>query len=80
MTEEQQLEPSAVIAERLVDAEEAAEYLGFAPLTIRRWAHAGRLPGYPFPCGGGKFTYRFRISELSAYLDALKQSTKGLEE
>jgi excisionase family DNA binding protein len=60
--------------EPLVGAEEAAEYLGFSALTVRRMAHEGRLPSIAFPVGRtGKFTHRFRFSELKAYLSTLER-------
>jgi len=57
--------------EPLIDAEEAAKFLGFSPLTVRRMAHEGRLPSIPFPRGKGKFQHRFRISDLKAYIEKL---------
>jgi excisionase family DNA binding protein len=61
--------------ERMVSAKVAAEYLGFATITIKRMAHSKKLPAYAFPCGPhGKFTYRFRLSELNEYLNTLEQN------
>jgi excisionase family DNA binding protein len=61
---DQQIEP-------LIGADEAAKYLGFSPLTVRRMAHEGRLPSIPFPRGKGKYQHRFRISDLKAYVEML---------
>jgi excisionase family DNA binding protein len=58
--------------ERLMDAGEAAEYLGYAPLTIRRMASKGKIPSYAFPCGS-KIAYRFRASELESYISNLRK-------
>lgn len=60
--------------EPLIGAEEAAEFLGFSPLTVRRMAHDGRLPSIPFPRGDGKFQHRFRISDLKAYVESLARN------
>ncbi len=59
--------------EPLIGAKEAAEYLGFAPLTVRRMAHDGRLPSIAFPQRNGKFLHRFRVSDLEAYLTTLQR-------
>jgi excisionase family DNA binding protein len=67
LLDELQIEP-------LIKAEEAAEYLGFSPLTVRRMAHDGRIPSIAFPVGKtGKYTHRFRASELTAYLTTLER-------
>lgn len=60
--------------EPLIKSEQAAEFLGCAPLTVRRMARDGRLPSIPFPRGNGKFQHRFRLSELQAYVESLSQS------
>ena len=39
--------------------------LGFTPVTVRRMAKAGQLPGRPMGTGKGVF-WRFRISEIEA--------------
>lgn len=60
--------------EPLINAREAAEYLGFSSLTVRRMAHENRLPSIAFPVGRtSKCTYRFRASELKAYLTTLER-------
>jgi len=60
--------------EHLINANEAAEYLGFSSLTVRRMAHEGRLPSIAFPMGRtGKFTHRFRVSELQTFLSTLER-------
>ena len=54
--------------------DEAAVYLGFSPLTIKRMAHDGRIPSIAFPMGAtGKFTHRFRASDLRAFLATLER-------
>ena len=62
--------------EPLITAKEAAKYLGFSSLTVLRWAHEGRLPSVAFPYGKtGKFTHRFRKSDLAAYLATLEHKS-----
>jgi len=62
--------------EPMLSSAEAARIIGFSSLTVKRMAAKGRLPGYAFPCGNGKFTYRFRLSELSDYLKSLSNYRK----
>lgn len=60
--------------EPLIGANEAAQYLGFSSLTVRRMARDGRLPSIAFPMGkSGRSTHRFRVSELKVYLTSLKR-------
>ena len=60
--------------EPLIDAKEAAKYLGFSVNTIKRWAHEGKIPCIAFVIGSnGKCTYRFRVSELKVFLQTLEQ-------
>ena len=70
--------PETPIAERLMKSDEAAEYLGFSPLTVRRMACKGLLPCYAFPCGNGKFIRRFKMSELVEFVASLHRSAKRL--
>lgn len=51
--------------EELVDAAEAARYLGLARKTVYTWAEQGRLPAYRI----GR-ALRFRVSELKDYIAA----------
>jgi excisionase family DNA binding protein len=67
--------------EPLIDSEEAAKYLCFSPLTIRRMAHAGKIPSVAFPCGArGKFTHRFRVSDLAKYVASFSRNPQPKEE
>lgn len=60
--------------EPLIGAAEAAEYLGFSPLTVRRKAREGKLPSIAFPLGNtGKYLHKFRKSELEAYVNSLER-------
>jgi len=59
--------------EPLVALRAAAEYLGMSSLTVRRMAHAGQVPAIAFPRSRGKHTYRFRLSELEAYVNSLRR-------
>jgi excisionase family DNA binding protein len=60
--------------EPMIGANEAAKLLGWSAVTIRRRAQRGTLPSYAFPRGNGKVLHRFRLSDLKAYLLALKQA------
>lgn len=46
------------------DVKRLAEYLQFAEITIRRWAKAGKVPGFKL---GGK--WYFRRAEIEKWLD-----------
>lgn len=59
--------------EPLIGATEAAEYLGFSPLSVRKMAHAGVIPFFAFPYGR-KITRRFRVSDLEAYLATVERN------
>lgn len=60
--------------EPLIDAKEAAKYLGFSVKTVCKMARNGRLPSFGFPMGrSGKHLHRFRVSELKTYLASLKR-------
>jgi excisionase family DNA binding protein len=57
--------------------EEAGEFLGFASLTVRRMARAGRLPCYAIPRGdSGTFVYRFKREELEDWLENMRKGAK----
>jgi len=65
---------SSEVLEPLMDAEQVSESFGFSSLTIRRWAHEGLIPSIAFPMGkSGKFTHRFRMSELKSFEASLKR-------
>jgi excisionase family DNA binding protein len=61
------------VFEPVVGATKASEFLGFSAGTVRRMAHHGDLPSYAFPFGkSGKHKFKFRLSELQAFLESLK--------
>jgi excisionase family DNA binding protein len=64
--------------EPLITADEAAEYLGMAPSSVRKWAREKLLPSIAYPRGKGKFIHRFRVSELKAYLATLEWKPIGM--
>jgi len=60
--------------EPLVDADAASAYLGYKPITVLRMAQKGLLPTIAFPIGTtGKFRYRFKMSQLEAYVESLSR-------
>ena len=63
--------------EPLVGLRLAAEYLGMSKLTVRRMAHAGQIPAIAFPHSNGKHTYRFRFSELEAFINGLRRPAES---
>jgi Helix-turn-helix domain len=61
-------------AEPLIDADAASKYLGYKPITMLRMAKQGQLPSVALPIGkSGKFRYRFKVSELEAYVESLSR-------
>jgi excisionase family DNA binding protein len=67
------------LAEPLIDCKEAAAILGFSPVMVRRLAHDGQLPSIAFPFGKkGKFRYKFRVSELQAYLKSRSRAAQAV--
>jgi excisionase family DNA binding protein len=61
------------IGEPLIGVREAARLLGMSRVTVTRMAHAGQLPTIAFPKPRGKHLYKFRNSELEAYLSTLRR-------
>ena len=58
--------------EPFVNAEKAGEYIGYSAVTLRRLAKAGTIPALGIP-SGGKTLWRFRLSELDEYVQALNK-------
>jgi excisionase family DNA binding protein len=59
------------MAERLFKVEEAAENLGFAPYTVRKWLRAGRLRGVKSGGAIGRSEWRVPESALSEFVAGL---------
>lgn len=56
--------PTPTLSRRLISLEQAAEYAGVSPRTVRRYVAAGRLTGYRV----GPRLIRLDISEVDAML------------
>jgi hypothetical protein len=55
--------------EPFVNAVVAGGFLGIHPVTVRRFAREGRLPGHPVSYGNGvRMHQRFLLSELREWL------------
>jgi excisionase family DNA binding protein len=50
-----------------VDETIAAKFLSVEPITIVRWARAGRIPAHPLG-GGPRRKWRFLLSELDEWM------------
>jgi excisionase family DNA binding protein len=59
------------IMEDLLNTRETAEYLGFHPETIRRFAREGTLPCIRL----GRKRLRFRKEELEQWMDLYKNTS-----
>ena len=57
------------MVETLIDAKVAGQILQFSPRTVRAMARAGELPAVIIQTRtDGRAVYRFRVSELEAWL------------
>lgn len=61
------------MTERLLNARELAELLGFTPGTIVDWSEAGKVPSFKV---GGRL--RFRLSEVEAWLEERRRPHESL--
>lgn len=55
--------------ERFVGPAEAAEFLGFSPKTVQKWAREGKVPAHAFGNSRRRF-WRFLLSELDTWMRA----------
>ena len=58
----------------LLNAEQAAQYLGVAKQTLHNWRSSGR---YRLPCLRVGRLVRYRRSDLDAWLESRKQHHSG---
>jgi len=56
---------------RLLNVEEAAEYLALHPETLRQWARRGELPCYKV---GGR--WKFRLADLDDFVSKCYMPTR----
>lgn len=61
-----------MVAERLYSTDEAADYLGVHPQTVRGWIRAGRLTASRL---AGQKSIRIRASDLQAVLEPIEPTT-----
>jgi excisionase family DNA binding protein len=61
------------VSEPLLTAREVSAYLNLSKITIYEWAHRGKIPAFRLG-----HHWRFRRSEIEAWLDRNRQS--GAEE
>lgn len=59
---------------QLLNAEQAAQYLGVAKQTLHNWRSSGR---YRLPCLRVGRLVRYRRSDLDAWLESRKQHHTG---
>ncbi len=58
------------VAPKIMSAEDAAQYLGIALITLRRWAQQGRIPHLR----AGRLL-KFRIADLDRWIDLQTTTT-----
>lgn len=56
-----------------LDSKDAAKYLGFSDLTLRQWRSQGRGPSYLKIGTGRGSRIRYRISDLTAWMESHAQ-------
>jgi excisionase family DNA binding protein len=64
---------TASLLDKWLTAREAAAHLRVAHRTILLWAKTGRIPAHPLS-GNQRVTWRFRASELDAFVGGLRDS------
>jgi len=60
------------VSEPLLTAREVSEYLNISKITIYEWAHHGKIPAFRLG-----HHWRFRRSEIEAWLDRNRHSIEG---
>ena len=63
-----------MIEQRWMLTDEAADYLGVRPVTLRKWCREGLIPVHRFP---GSRIYRFHAAELDAALGLDVEAAKN---
>lgn len=61
-------------AEPYVDSQAAAKFLRVGARTLNEMARRGIVPAYPWGVGKQRKTWRFRVSELDAWMRSRVQS------
>jgi excisionase family DNA binding protein len=61
------------IRNNFVQVHAAAEILGVAPNTVRKWGAAGKIPEYRHPANGYRL---YKREELEAFLRQIKLSIR----
>lgn len=57
------------IRESYITVHEAAEILGVAPNTVRKWGAAGKIPEYRHPANGYRL---YKKRDLEAFLQTIE--------
>ena len=60
----------------LLDERKAAEFLGLAPMTLRRWRSIGRGPRYVKLGDTNQSGIRYRVSDLTAWVESRVRDTE----
>lgn len=62
----------------LVTAEQAADWFGIEPVTIRRWVHTGKVEALPIPGGPALFYHPVLAqAELDAWENGADREARG---
>jgi excisionase family DNA binding protein len=59
---------SSLSVEPYVDAQKASAFLGVAARTLNEMARTGVVPAYAWGIGNQRRTWRFKLSDLDAYM------------
>jgi excisionase family DNA binding protein len=60
-------------SERLLNASEAAEFLGVSTSSVRKWSDQGLVPVYRTP-GGQR---RYSLTDLERFLESMREPPRG---
>jgi Helix-turn-helix domain len=66
------------MSEPYVSPEVTAEYLGVSKRHLLDLARAGKVRGYPTSLGRARYQWKFRISEIDADMELMRDSFTSL--
>ena len=65
------------VRDTFVKVQEAAEILGVAPNTVRKWGAEGKIPEYRHPANGYRLYKRLELERFLKRIEASRNTTKA---